>query len=99
MKTLVAASIVTLLLSAVPAYAEHDLAQKPAQQEPADSHISWHEFRHDLGSYTGVTASIDHHGVITSAGHADSSPEKREINQLAMKVRGAANVINLIGTD
>lgn len=99
MKTLVAASIITLLFSAVPAYAEHDLAQKPAQQEPADSHISWHEFRHDLGSYAGVTASIDHHGVITLAGHADSSPDKRKINQLAVKVRGATNVINLIGTD
>ncbi len=99
MKTLVAASIITLLFSAVPAFATHDLKQAPANQEPADSHISWHEFRHDLGSYAGVTASIDHHGVITLGGHADSSPEKRKINQLARKVRGATNVINLIGTD
>ncbi len=99
MKTLVAASIITLLFSAVPAYAEHDLAQKPAQQEPADPHISWHEFRHELVSYAGITASIDHHGVITLAGHADSSPEKQTVNNLAKKVRGATNVINLIGTD
>lgn len=99
MKTLVAASIITLLFSALPAYAEHDLVQKPAQQESADSHISWHEFRHDLGSYAGVTASMDHHGVITLAGHADSNPEKRKVNNLAKKVRGATNVINLIGTD
>ena len=99
MKTLVSASIITLLFSTVPVYAEHDLVQKPAQQEPADPHISWHEFRHDLVSYAGITASIDHHGVITLAGHADSSPEKRKVYQLAMKVRGATKVINLIGTD
>ena len=99
MKTVISASIITLLVLVSPAYATHDLTQQPAEQTPADSHISWHEFRHDLGSYAGVTASIDHHGVITLAGHADSVPEKRKINNLAMKVRGATEVNNLIGTD
>ena len=99
MKTLAAVSIITLLLSTVPTYAAHELAKAPANQEPVDSHISWHEFRHDLGSYSGVTASIDHHGVITLAGHADSTPEKQKVNNLAIKVRGATNVINLVGTD
>ena len=99
MKTVISASIITLLVLVSPAYATHDLAQQPAEQTPADSHISWHEFRHDLGSYAGVTASIDHHGVITLAGHSDSVPEKRKINSLAMKVRGATEVTNLIVTD
>ena len=99
MKKVISASIVTLLVLASPAYATHDLAKKPADQKPADSHISWHEFRHDLGSYPSVTASIDHHGVITLAGHADSSPQKQKINSLAIKVRGATEVNNLIGTD
>ena len=99
MKKVISTSIVTLLVLVSPAYATHDLAKKPADQKPADSHISWHEFRHDLGSYSGVTASIDHHGVITLAGHADSIIEKRKINNLAINVRGATKVNNLIGTD
>ncbi len=99
MKKLLSASIVTLLVLVSPAHATHDLAQQPAEQTPADSHISWHEFRHDLGSYSGVTAFMDHRGVITLAGHADSVPEKQKINSLAIKVRGATEVNNLIGTD
>ena len=99
MKTVIIASIFALLAVVSPAYATHDLAQAPVVKTPADSHISWHEFRHDLGSYSGVTATINHHGVITLAGHADSVPEKLKINSLAIKVRGATEVNNLIGTD
>ena len=95
MRTVVSASIVSLLVFAGSAYATHELAQRPVDQIPADSHMSWHEFRHDLG----VTASIDHHGVITLAGHADSTPQKQKINSLAIKVRGATEVKNLIGID
>lgn len=99
MKPLVATSIITLLVSAVPAYATHELEQSSANQEPADTHISWHEFRHDVGSHPGVSASIDHHGLITLAGHTDSATEKSQLYNLAVRVRGASKVTNLIGTD
>ncbi|ASJ73706.1 hypothetical protein [Granulosicoccus antarcticus] len=99
MKKLTSASVVALLVLASPTYASHDLAKPPAEQAPVDNHISWHEFRHELGSYPGVTATIDHHGVITLAGHTDSSPEKQRISNLATQVRGTIEVNNLIGTD
>ena len=99
MKSQVIATVLSSLIGFSSAYASHDIVKPPAEQEPTDSHISWHEFRHDLGSFPGVVASIDHHGVVTLAGHTDSSNEKRKIDDLAIKVRGATEVINLIRTD
>lgn len=99
MKPQIIAAVLSSLIGISSAYASHDMVMPPVEQSPADSHISWHEFRHDLGSFPGVVASIDHHGVITLAGHTDSSDEKRKIDGLAAKVRGATEVINLIGAD
>ncbi len=99
MKTLITATVLTSLIGFSTAHASHDMVKAPAKQLPADSHISWHEFRHDLGAFPGVTASIDHHGVITLAGHTDSATDKLKLDGLAVKVRGATEVVNLIGTD
>ena len=91
--------MITLLILSVPAYATDELKQPLVSEDPVDTHISWHEFRHDFGSYPSVTASMDHQGVIILTGHTDNAVEKSQLQNLALKVRGATKVTNLIGTD
>jgi len=67
--------------------------------EPSDGHISWHEFRHEVAVYPQVNATIDHHGVVTLAGHVESSIDKNLIEKLARKIRGATDVRQTIGSD
>lgn len=85
------------------AYATHELVSKDnapskstAPKIPSDGHISWHEFRHDLVSYSRVSAMIDHHGVITLSGNVSSSTELMAIEKLASTVRGATDIKNRI---
>ncbi len=99
MKALIAATVLTFLVTSGNAFAAHELAQPPANQEPADTHISWHEFRHDLGAYPSVIASMDKNGIVTLSGHTDSAYEKAQLNRLASRVTGASEVKNLILTD
>ncbi len=99
MKALIAATVLTFLVTSGNAFATHELAQSPADQEPADTHISWHEFRHDLGAYPSVIASMDKNGIITLSGHTDSSYEKAQLNRLAKRVKGASDIKNRILTD
>ena len=99
MKALIAATVLTFLVTSGNAFATHELAQPPADQEPADTHISWHEFRHDLGAYPGVNAFMDKNGIVTLSGHTNSAYEKAQLNRLAIRVRGASDVKNRILTD
>ena len=64
--------------------------------EASDGHLSWHEFRHDLISYSRVNARINHHGVITLSGNVDNSKDMVVVEQLASKVRGATDIKNVL---
>ena len=99
MKVIIAATVLASLVTFGNAFASHELVQPSVDQEPVDTHISWHEFKHELGSYPSVNASMDDNGVITLIGHTDSSYEKAQLNKLAMRVSGASDVINRILTD
>ena len=99
MKTLIVASAFTLLTTVGVVHATDELEKPPVALDEVDSHISWHEFRHELLAFPGVNASMDHDGVITVVGHTKSLYDKRQIGNLATKVRGATNVNNRILTD
>ena len=77
---------------AAPALADNLLPSEPV--EAKDSHISWHDFRHELGNYPQVQASMSSDGVITLSGHASDGIEKRRIEALARKVEGATEITN-----
>ncbi len=99
MKALIAATVLTFLVTSGNAFATDDLAQPPAAQKPADTHISWQKFRRELGAYPMAIASMDRNGVITLSGHTDSAIEKLRLNELAKRVNGASDVKNRILTD
>lgn len=99
MKTLILATALTGLIATSSAFATHELKQTPDNQEPVDTHLSWHEFRHELLSFPSVIATIDEKGVITLSGHTDSAIEKSQLNKLAARVRGTSDVKNRILTD
>ena len=99
MKVFIAATILTSLITFGNAFAAHDLVQPPVEQEPANTHISWHEFRHELGAYPSVNAFMDKNGIITLTGHTDSVYGKAQLNKLARRVSGASDVKKWIGTD
>ena len=81
-------------------HASHELENQPQAPETSnDGHLSWHEFRHELGAYPTVTASMNHHGVITLAGHVDDSTDKLILERLAMKIRGATDIRSTIDSD
>ena len=93
-----AAIVSTQLLGGV-LYASHELEKQPAVPEATDGHISWHEFRHELGAFPSVNASMDHHGVVTPAGHTDDSLQKNLVEKLASKIRGATDIKSTISAD
>ena len=99
MRVFIAATALTFLLTLGNAFASHELVQPPADQDPDNPHISWHEFKHDLGSYPSVNAYMDDNGVITIIGHTDSAYEKSQLDKLAKRVSGASEVLNRILTD
>ena len=99
MKALITATVLTSLMTFGNASASHELVQPPTDQEPANTHISWHEFKHDLGSYPSVIASMDNNGIITLSGHTDSAYEKAQLDRLAKRVLGASDIKNRILTD
>lgn len=99
MKIFIAAAVLTSLVTFGNASASHELVQPPVDREPANTHISWHEFKHDLGSYPSVNAFMDKNGIITLSGHTDSAYEKAQLDRLAKRVLGASDVINRILTD
>ena len=81
-------------------HASHELENQPQAPETSnDGHLSWHEFRHELGAYPTVTASMNHRGVITLAGHVDDSTDKLILERLAMKIRGATDIRSTIDSD
>ncbi len=99
-KLITLAAVVSMPLVGGTAYAQHELENQPAMPEQNnDGHISWHEFRHELGVYPTANANMDHHGVITLSGHVDSGIEKNSLERIAMKVRGATDIKNLINID
>ena len=99
-KMIALAAVISSQLIAGSAYAAHDLEGNSAMPEAAgDGHISWHEFRHDLGAYPGVSASMDHHGVVMLSGHMSSSVDLKKIAQLAAKIRGATDIKNHMMSD
>lgn len=77
---------------AAPAFADNLLPSEPI--EARDTHISWHDFRHELGNYPQVRASMSSGGVITLSGHASDGIERRRIEALARKVQGATAINN-----
>lgn len=99
MKVFIAAIVLASLVTFGNAFASHELVQPPVDQEPVNTHISWHEFKHDLGSYPSVIASMDENGIITLSGHTDSAYEKAQLDRLAKRVLGASDVKNRILTD
>lgn len=82
---------------AASALADNLLPSEPI--EARDTHISWHEFRHELGSYPQVQASMSREGVIMLWGHADDGIEKQRVDALARKVEGATEINNGVLTD
>jgi len=82
---------------AAPALADNLLPSEPV--EVKDTHISWHDFRHELGSYPQVQASMSSDGVITLSGHASDGIEKRRIAMLARKVQGVTEINDVVITD
>lgn len=99
-KMVALAAVVSSQLIGGAVYASHELENQAAVPEAtSDGHMSWHEFRHELGVYPSVNAVIDHHGVITLTGHVDNSTDIHAIERLASKIRGATDVKNLIDAD
>jgi hypothetical protein len=99
MKSLVAAVLITSVLATGTAMAEHELGQPKKAEVVQGTHLSWHEFRHELGNYTQVQANMTHEGVVFLTGHADSALEKSQVDKLARRIRGAVKVSNQISTD
>lgn len=99
MKTLVGAVLITSVLASGMAVAEHELGQPKKAEVEQDQHLSWHEFRHELGSYPQIQANMTHEGIVFLNGHADSASEKQQVEKLARRVRGAVEVRSLILTD
>ncbi|MGQ7848044.1 BON domain-containing protein [Granulosicoccus sp. 3-233] len=99
MKLFIAVTLLALFVTFGNTYASHEIVQTPIQKDPVDTHISWHEFRHDLGSYPSVNATMDSSGIITLSGHTDSVYEKAQLGRLAMRVLGASDIRNMIFTD
>lgn len=99
MKTLVGAIIITSVLASGMAIAEHELGQPKKVEVVQDTHLSWHEFRHELVSYTQVQANMTHEGTVFLTGHTDSALEKDQVGKLARRIRGAIKVSNQISTD
>ena len=50
-------------------------------------------------SESSVNASMDHQGAITLSGHVDNGMDKQLLERLAMRVRGASRIKNLVNTD
>ena len=99
-KMIALAAVISSQLIAGSAYAAHDLGSTSAMPATAgDGHISWHEFRHDLGAFPGVNASMDHHGVVMLSGHMESSVDLTKIAKLAAKIRGATDIKNTMLAD
>ena len=98
-KIIALAAVVSTQLIGGVVYASHELENQAAVAESTDGHMSWHEFRHELGVFVGVTASMDHHGVVTLAGHADDNSQKNLIERLASKIRGASDIRSTISAD
>ena len=80
------------------AYSDDKLQKRSAAKE-GDGHISWSEFRRELGNFPQVTATIKSNGVVTLAGHTDDGPDKNAVELIATKIRGATRIVNLIVTD
>lgn len=99
MKTLVGAVLITFVLASGMAQAEHELGQPKKQEVEQDHHLSWHEFRHELGSFPQIQAHMTHEGIVFLNGHADSASEKQQVEKMARQVRGAVEVRNQILTD
>lgn len=99
LKKITLASIVSSQLFGGALYASHELEKQPAIVEVTDGHISWHEFRHELGAFSQVNATIDHHGVVTLAGHIDDSSDRNMVEMLASKIRGATDIRSTITSD
>lgn len=99
MKTLIIASVFTLLTTVGIVHATDELEKAPVAQEEVDSHISWHEFKHEILAYPSVSASMSQDGVITVIGHTENMVDKSKIGELASRVSGATDVNNNIFTD
>lgn len=99
MKTLVNAVLYTSILVSGLAMAEHELGQPKKAEIVQNTHLSWHEFRHELASYTQVQANMNHEGMVFLTGHTDSALEKSQVEKLARRIRGAVKVTSQISTD
>ena len=79
--------------------ADHELKKQPKQAEPKDSHLSWHQFDHELSFYGDVRASMSPAGILTLSGHIDDGIDKHAIEMLARKVIGVIEIRNLLVAD
>jgi len=82
-----------------PAFAEHELRKKPAPEKPVDSHLTWHQFEHELLGFEPIHAVMSHEGVLTLSGHVEDGMTRAQIVKMAEKVVGVVEVRNLIFTD
>ena len=99
MKIIVTAVLITSVLASGMAVAEHELGQPKEAEVELDRHLSWHEFRHELGNYPQIQANMTHEGTVFLNGHANDSVEKQQVEKLARRIRGAVEVRNQISTD
>lgn len=99
MKTLVSAVLITSVLASGMAMSEHELGQPKEAEVEQDNHLSWHQFRHELNSYTQIQAHMTHEGIVFLRGHADAATDKQRVERLARRIRGAVEVRNQILTD
>lgn len=99
MKSLIVPVFLTSIMGASLAYGSDKLPKADPEPIPVDSHITWHEFKHELSAYSSVMASMHSNGTVTITGHTDSNYEKNQIRGLAENITGATRVVNLVQTD
>ena len=87
-----------LLIGASLSNADDTLLTQPSMPD-GDGHISWHEFRHELGAYPQASSAMDRDGVVWIRGHVDSGIDRNRLERLARKIRGATDIRNHLLTD
>ena len=99
MKISIGIIFITSVLTSGMTMVEHELQNPIKPQVEQDTHLSWHQFQHELNSYAQVQAQMTHEGIVYLRGHLEDSTEKQRVERLARRVRGAIEVRNLIFTD
>ena len=99
MKNIIGVFFITSILTSGVSMAENELEKPIEPLVEQDTHLTWHQFRHELNNYTQIQAQMTHEGIVYLYGHVEDSTEKLRVERLAKRVRGAIMVRNQISTD